>query len=90
MHSQADAFMQRKWHPTGYNAWGYAYLCVSLDPVAKLPTTPFFVLQELLTAALTHFQPFSQADSAARACLALAQLDQLATQPQAVLGLVQQ
>ena len=52
--------------------------------------TAFSVVQELLTAALTHFQAFSQADFAARACLALAQLEKLANQPQAALGLVQQ
>ena len=47
-------------------------------------------MQELLTAALTHFQAFSQADFAARACLSLAQLEKLANQPQAALDLVQQ
>ena len=46
-------------------------------------------LQELLTAALSHFEAWGQGASSARAWLALAQLEQLGNQPQSALQLLQ-
>lgn len=46
--------------------------------------------QELLTAALSHFQAFGQITASTRALVSLAQLEQLGNQPQAALQLVQQ
>ncbi len=47
-------------------------------------------MQELLSAASQHFEAFGQVTLSAQALLGLAQLEQLANQPQAALQLVQQ